>query len=166
MRTTRHVLFVLGLIVGIGAWFFDSPAPTSWVGRTLAPAYQRAVSGYRQLLNRAPLHRLDQGFEEFRELAASDAPPTTRARIAALRLEGAGIAAGGPEIYVESFDADDRKLHGASILYAESIMKQRFFETSVFWAKVKLSALGLLLSAGIYVTEVLERRRDQAQIGF
>ncbi len=163
LRLLRHLLFGLGLLVGIVVWFVENPAPTSWVGRTLAPRYAPAITGYRHLTSGSPLSSHDQGFAELLELLTIEAPQMSKGRVAALRLAGLDFVASGNGISIECLDADGHKVDVVRILNPETAIKEHLFEKRIRGVKGVFSFVGLALSAFMYIAEVVVRRRDGAE---
>jgi hypothetical protein len=162
IRVVRHLLFGLGLIAAIAVWFIETPDPSSRIGRFVAPRYLPALNGYRQLTKDALIHSHDEGFADLLELADTEIPQTTRERIAVLRLQGMEFVPSGNAIYIEAFDADNRKIHGFTILNPATALKQRFSERDAQSAKWILSFFALVITTLMYVAEVLLGRRDHA----
>jgi len=166
MRIFRHLLFGLGLLVAVLVWFIESPEPTSWIGHTIAPRYLPAIKAYRLLLGRpTPLPNSDQGFAELLELVTINVPRVEKEHVAALRFAGLGFTPSGNGIVIECLDTVGQKIDAAEVFNPEAQIKEHFFDKKIRQAKWALSLVALVLSAIMYVSEIVERRRRERRDG-
>ena len=88
------------------------------------------------------------------------APQIGRDRVATLRPAGFDSTPSGNGIYIECLVADGRNAGGATILNPEITIREHFFDSRIRRAK-ELSVFGVVLSALMYIAEVVERRKRE-----